>query len=86
MSARRILEKRLRRCFVVNCRQGESIFSKSRQNADDDMLLNLFDIVVFTFAYTAHGDKRAKEFIQRSIGIEQTHSSIFHRLFSRIFR
>ena len=55
-------------------------------NADDDTLLNLFDIVVFTFAYTAHGDKCAKEFIQRSIGIEQTHSSIFHRLFSGIFR
>ena len=55
-------------------------------NADDETLLDLFDIVVLTFAYTAHGDKRAKEFIQRSIGIEQTHSSIFHRLFSRIFR
>src|SRR5262245_10130698 len=55
-------------------------------NADDDTLLNLFDIVVLTFAYTAHSDKRAKEFIQRSMGIEQTHSSIFHRLFSRIFR
>jgi hypothetical protein len=55
-------------------------------NADDDTLLNLFDIVVLAFAYTAHGDKRAKEFIQRSIGIEHTHSNIFHRLFSRIFR
>ena len=42
-------------------------------NADDDTLLNLFDIVVLAFAYTAHGDKRAKKFIQRSIGIEQTH-------------
>jgi hypothetical protein len=55
-------------------------------NADDDMLLNLFDIVVFTFAYTAHSDKRAKEFIQRSVGIANTRTSIFHRLFSRIFR
>jgi hypothetical protein len=55
-------------------------------NADDDMLLNLFDIVVFTFAYTAHSDKRAKEFIQRSVGIANTRTSIFQRLFSRIFR
>jgi hypothetical protein len=55
-------------------------------NADDDTLLNLFDIVVLAFAYTAHSDKRAKEFIQRSVGIANTHPSIFHRLFSRIFR
>jgi hypothetical protein len=55
-------------------------------NADDDTLLNLFDIVVLAFAYTAHSDNRAKEFVQRSVGIANTHSSIFHRLFSRIFR
>jgi hypothetical protein len=54
-------------------------------NADDDTLLSLFDIVVLAFAYTAHSDKRAKEFIQRSIGIANTRSSIFHRLFSRFF-
>jgi hypothetical protein len=46
-------------------------------NADNDTLLNLFEIVVLAFAFTAHGDKRAKEFIQRSVGIANTHSRIF---------
>ena len=38
-------------------------------NADDDTLLNLFQIVVLTFAYTAHCEKRSKEFIEKSLRI-----------------
>ena len=46
------------------------VFSVSHGvNADDDMLLNLFQIVVLTFAYTAHCEKRSKEFIEKSLGI-----------------
>lgn len=50
-------------------------------SADDGTLLNLFQVVVLSFAYTAHSEKRSKEFIQRSIGIENV--SLFRRLFGR---
>ena len=36
-------------------------------NADNVTLLNLFQIVVLTFAYTAHCEPRSKAFIQKSI-------------------
>src|SRR5262245_23120320 len=60
------------------------VFSTSHGiNADDDTLLNLFQIVVFSFADTAHREPRSKAFIQQSAGIKETYTS---RLFSRIFR
>ena len=35
---------------------------------DDDMLLNLFQIIVLNFAYTANSEPKSKAFIQKSLG------------------
>jgi hypothetical protein len=43
--------------------------SRNGVQADNDTLLNLFQIVVLSFAYTAHREPSSKAFIQKAIGI-----------------
>ena len=43
--------------------------SKIGTQADNNTLLNLFQIVVLNFAYTAYRDPSSKAFIQKAIGI-----------------
>lgn len=51
-------------------------FSASRGVAvDEDVLLNLFQIVVLSFAYTVHREPQSKAFIQKALGM-----GLFRRL------
>lgn len=47
--------------------RGKAFSASHGVNADDDALLNLFQIVVLSFAYAAHCEERSQQFIEKSL-------------------
>lgn len=59
------------------------VFSVSHGvNADDDMLLNLFQIVVLTFAYTAHVKSALKNLLRSRLAFRKDPETMLSVLYS----
>jgi GYF domain 2 len=55
--------------FLSIVQRASHFSSRAGIKADADTLLNLFQVVVLSFAYTAHKEPSSKAFIQKAIGI-----------------